>query len=52
MLHIFLDSSNQLLHPNNKLIVSLTLNNCANHYINGIYQLLSRNKLCWRELCT
>ena len=51
-LYSSLDSSNQLLHPNNKLGMSLTLYPCTNHIINGAYQLLLKNKLSWRELCS
>ena len=35
MLHSSLGSSNQLLYPNNKLSVRLTLNPCANHNVYG-----------------
>ena len=45
MIHGSLGSSNQLLNPNNKLGVSLTLNPCANHNVNGVYQLLPKNTL-------
>ena len=50
VLHISLGSSNQLLHPNNKLSVGLTLFLCTNHNIYGVCQLLPKNKLRWREL--
>ena len=45
MLQIFLGSSNHLLHPSKKLIMGLILNPCANYNINGVIQLLSKNKL-------
>ena len=50
MLHNCLSSSNQLQHFNNKLDVSFTLYRCSNHNINGVYQLLPKNELIWREL--
>ena len=45
MLQSSLSSSNYLLHPKNKLSMSLPLNPCTNHNINGIYQILPKNKL-------
>ena len=50
-LYSYLDRSNNLLYPGNKLSMNLTLDPCANCNINGISQLLSKNKLSWRELC-
>ena len=47
MLHSSLGSSNQLLYSKHKLSVSLTLNLCENHNVNGVYRLLSKNKLRW-----
>ena len=37
MLHSSLRSSNQLLYPNNKLGMNLTLNPYTNHNSNGVY---------------
>ena len=52
MLHSFLNSFNYLLQSNNKLGMGLPLNPSTNHNINEVYQLLPKNKLSWRELCT
>ena len=51
-LYSSLSTSNQLLQSNNKLSMRFTLNHCTNHNVNGVYQLLPRHKLSWRELCT
>ena len=51
VLYSSLGSSNHLLHPNNKLSMSFTLNLCANYNVYRVYQLLHKNKLSWRELC-
>ena len=51
MFYSSLSCCNQLLYCNNILIVSLPLNPCANYSINGVFQLLPKNKLNWRELC-
>ena len=52
MLHSYLSCSNQLLYPNNKLSMSLPLNLCANHTVNGNHQLLPKDKLSWKGIYT
>ena len=51
MLHSSLGSSNQLLYPGNKLSMNFTLDSSSNHNVNEFSQILSKNKLNWRELC-
>ena len=43
-------SSNQLLDSKHKISLNITLSPHANHNVNGVYQLLPKNKLSWREL--
>ena len=52
MLYSSLGNSNQLLHPNNKLGTSLTLNLHINHNVSGFIQLLTKNNFSWGKLCT
>ena len=51
-LYSSLGSSNQLLHPNDKLGVNLTLYPCNNHNIKGVYQFFRKNNLIWGVFCT